>query len=148
MKERFGTKIGYSDHTEGIEIPVAAVALGATVIEKHFTTDKTLPGPDHIASLEPTELKAMVRAIRNVELAIAGDGIKTPGNQEKRNILVARKSLHLSKFLEAGHVLCPDDLVALRPGNGISPMDIDNLIGRKLIKDCPIHHKINTTDFQ
>ena len=128
-------KIGYSDHTLGIEVPIAAVALGAVVIEKHFTIDRTLPGPDHAASLEPEELKAMVSGIRNIELAISGSGIKEPSESEKKNISIARKSLHIKHDLINGHILKADDLIALRPANGISPMDIDAVVGKTLVQD-------------
>ncbi len=127
--------IGYSDHTLGIEIPIAAVALGCVVIEKHFTIDRTLPGPDHAASLEPEELKAMVSAIRNIELAISGSGIKEPSESEKKNILIARKSLHVKNDLNKGQVIKAADLIALRPASGISPMDIDCVVGKILIED-------------
>jgi N,N'-diacetyllegionaminate synthase len=128
-------KIGYSDHTLGIEVPIAAVALGAVVIEKHFTIDRTLPGPDHVASLEPDELKAMVSGIRNIELAIAGSGIKEPSESEKKNICIARKSLHIKHDLFSGHILNADDLIALRPANGISPMDFDAVVGKTIVQD-------------
>lgn len=128
-------KIGYSDHTLGIEVPIAAVALGAVVIEKHFTIDRTLPGPDHAASLEPEELKVMVRGIRNIELAISGSGIKEPSESEKKNICIARKSLHVKHDLISGHILKADDLIALRPANGISPMDFDDIVGKTLVQD-------------
>lgn len=128
-------KIGYSDHTLGIEVPIAAVALGAVVIEKHFTIDRTLPGPDHAASLEPEELKAMVNGIRNIELAISGSGIKEPSESEKKNIAIARKSLHIKHDLMKGHAVKVDDLIALRPANGISPMEIDAVVGKTLVQD-------------
>jgi N,N'-diacetyllegionaminate synthase len=128
-------KIGYSDHTLGIEVPIAAVALGACVIEKHFTLDRNLPGPDHVASLEPNELKAMVKAIRNIEMAISGSGIKEPSESEKKNTFIARKSMHLKHALKKGHVLSQKDLIALRPGDGISPMDIDEIVGKILVQD-------------
>lgn len=128
-------KFGYSDHTLGIEIPVAAVALGAVVIEKHFTLDRNLPGPDHMASLEPNELKHMVDAIRNTEAAISGSGVKIPSESEIRNIEIVRKSLHVNKYLKRGTILSSDDLVALRPASGISPMQIENVIGKILNKD-------------
>ncbi len=123
--------IGYSDHTLGIEIPIAAVALGATVIEKHFTLDTDMEGPDHKASLEPVELKAMVRAIRNIEQAL-GDGIKRPSASEAKNIAIARKSIHLASDLSEGHILTERDLRMKRPGTGISPMEMDRVIGKKL----------------
>jgi len=132
IRQTLGVAVGYSDHTLGIEVPVAAVALGATVIEKHFTLDKNLPGPDHKASLEPAELKAMVQAIRNIERAISGDGLKAPSRSETPNKAIARKSLHYRHDLPAGHVLTEADFIALRPGNGISPMEIDTLTGRSL----------------
>lgn len=130
-------KIGYSDHTLGIEVPIAAVALGAVVIEKHFTLDRNLPGPDHAASLEPEELKAMVSGIRNVELAISGSGIKEPSESEKKNILIARKSLHAKHDLKKGQFIKASDLIALRPGSGISPMDFDQVVGKVLGEDIP-----------
>ncbi|WP_445715187.1 N-acetylneuraminate synthase [Flavobacterium sp.] len=135
MAERLGVQIGYSDHTLGIEVPIAAVALGAKVIEKHFTLDRNLPGPDHAASLEPTELKEMVKTIRNIELAISGSGIKEPSESENKNRAIARKSLHLKEDLKKGTVLQAHHLMALRPGDGISPMDIDQVIGKKIIED-------------
>ena len=128
-------KVGYSDHTLGIEVPIAAVALGAVVIEKHFTIDRTLPGPDHAASLEPEELKAMVIGIRNIELAISGSGIKEPSDSEKKNISIARKSLHVKQDLKKNHIIRKEDLIALRPSDGISPMEIENVIGKSLIQD-------------
>ena len=128
-------KIGYSDHTLGIEVPIAAVALGAVVIEKHFTIDRTLPGPDHAASLEPEELKAMVSGIRNIELAISGSGFKEPSDSEKKNIFIARKSLHVKHDLNKGQVIQTTDLIPLRPASGISPMDIDCVVGKVLVED-------------
>ncbi len=125
----FKVDVGYSDHTSGIEVPVAAVALGASVIEKHFTLDRDLPGPDHRASLEPKELKAMITAIRNIEMAL-GDGIKRPGARELKNRPVARKSLVAARAIAAGDVFCSDNIVAKRPGTGISPMRWDDVIGR------------------
>ncbi|AMQ57528.1 N-acetylneuraminate synthase [Algoriphagus sanaruensis] len=135
MANELGVKVGYSDHTLGIEVPVAAVALGACVIEKHFTLDRNLPGPDHAASLEPEELKAMVQGIRNIEKAIAGSGIKEPSPSEKKNIAIARKSLHLNRDLKKGEVISKDYLIALRPGDGISPMEIDEVLGKELLFD-------------
>lgn len=132
IKNNLNVKIGYSDHTLGIEVPISAVALGAKIIEKHFTMDRNLTGPDHAASLEPNELKAMVKAIRNIELAISGDGVKKPSKSEAKNITIARKSIHLNKSLPAGHVICEDDIIALRPGNGISPMKWNLIIGKQL----------------
>ena len=135
MAIELGVKVGYSDHTLGIEVPIAAVALGACVIEKHFTLDRNLPGPDHKASLEPTELKAMVNAIRNIEKAISGSDIKEPSPSELKNISIARKSLHLKRNASKGYIIKQDDLIALRPGDGISPMQIEGVIGRKLLLD-------------
>lgn len=122
--------VGYSDHTLGFEVPVAAVALGAVVIEKHFTLDRTLPGPDHAASLEPEELAAMVAAIRNVEQALSGDGIKQPSPSELPNRVVIRRSIHTARTLQKGETVSESDLVMLRPGEGISPMKLDEVIGR------------------
>jgi N-acetylneuraminate synthase len=131
MKTAFDLPVGYSDHTPGTEVAVAAVALGAMVIEKHFTLDRSLPGPDHSASLEPPELKQMISAIRHVEQAL-GDGIKTPAACEIPNILVARKSIISARWLAAGHRIAEDDLVIKRPGTGISPKFAPELIGRTL----------------
>ena len=127
--EAFGVRVGYSDHTPGIEIPIAAVAMGATVIEKHFTLDRKLPGPDHQASLEPGELKEMVRAIRNVEVAL-GDGIKKPTPSELKNRLVARKSIVAVGVIRKGEPFTHDNLGSKRPGSGLSPMELPALIGR------------------
>lgn len=124
-----GVDVGYSDHTVGVEVPIAAVALGATVIEKHFTLDKALPGPDHQASLDPDELKAMVRAIRNIEVAL-GDGIKRPTEAERKNMLVARKSIVAARDIAAGEVFTEDNLTVKRPGTGLSPMLWDKIIGQ------------------
>lgn len=134
IQAAFDITIGYSDHTLGIEVPTAAVALGAKVIEKHFTLDRTMPGPDHMASLEPIEFKHMVQAIRNIEDALKGDGLKQPSKSEIKNINIARKSIHSNKNLDIGHIIGNEDLIMLRPGNGISPMDIEKVIGRKIIK--------------
>lgn len=131
MRETFGLRVGYSDHTAGILIPVAAVAMGACMIEKHFTTDRNLPGPDHKASLEPDELAEMIRNIRLVEMA-GGDGIKKPSLSEIKNIPIARRSIHLLRTLPEGHRLTEADLIMKRPGTGISPMEIDQVIGKKL----------------
>ena len=125
----FGVAVGYSDHTSGIEVAIAAVAMGATVIEKHFTLDRNLPGPDHQASLEPAELKAMVSAIRNVEVAL-GDGVKRLTPSEARNKPVARKSLVASQAIKAGERFSAQNLTAKRPGTGISPMRWDEVMGR------------------
>lgn len=130
--QAFGVQIGYSDHTLGIEVPTAAVALGAKVIEKHFTLDRNLPGPDHKASLEPNELKAMVQSIRNIELAISGSGKKELSKSESKNVAIARKSIHLRRDLNAGAVIEEKDIIALRPGDGISAMQWNNVIGKTL----------------
>lgn len=126
----FGVSIGYSDHTAGIEVPIAAVALGATVIEKHLTLDRTLPGPDQAASLEPDEFGAMVTAIRNIEAAISGDGVKRPSLSETKNIAIARKSIVAACDIAVGELLTSDNLTTKRPGTGISPMRWDDVIGR------------------
>ena len=139
-------KVGYSDHTLGIEVPIAAVALGAIVIEKHFTLSRNLIGPDHAASLEPNELKAMVSAIRNVEKAISGSGLKEPSESEKKNLTIARKSLHINKALLKGTVLSGKDLIALRPGDGISPMKIEMVLGKILSKDVEAGYKLSIGD--
>ena len=130
----FGIPTGYSDHTSGIEVSIAAAALGATVIEKHFTLDKKLPGPDHKASLEPDELKAMVTAIRNIEISL-GDGIIRLTPSEVLNKPVARKSLVAKKSIKAGDVLSAENITSKRPGNGISPMRWDEVIGRTAERD-------------
>lgn len=139
-------KVGYSDHTLGIEVPTAAVALGATVIEKHFTLDRNLPGPDHKASLEPNELKAMVKAIRNIEKAMAGDGIKKTTPSELKNKAIARKSIHLVKPVRVGQQIKETDLIALRPGDGISPMEWNELIGKKATRDMDQYHQLSWGD--
>jgi N,N'-diacetyllegionaminate synthase len=134
MKEEFGVKVGYSDHTLGIEVPIAAVALGATVIEKHFTLDRTMEGPDHAASLEPDELKQMVVSIRNIEKAM-GDGLKKPSKSEQKNISIVRKSIVASKKIKAGEKFTEDNLSVKRPGTGISPLRWDELLGLEANKD-------------
>lgn len=141
MKDAFGVSVGYSDHTRGIEVPIAAVAMGAEVIEKHFTLDRSLPGPDHQASLEPRELKAMVQAIRNIEIAL-GDGVKRPSNAEKKNKAVARKSLVASQPIRLGELLNPENVTAKRPGTGLSPMLWDEVIGRRAIRDFETDEQI------
>lgn len=135
IQKELGVKIGYSDHTLGIEVPIAAVSLGASVIEKHFTLDRNLPGPDHRASLEPEELRDMVRTIRNIELAISGTGIKEPSYSELKNKEVARKSIVAIKNVLKGEIFTEDNLGIKRPGNGISPMKWDEIIGKKSIRD-------------
>lgn len=143
LKQRLDIKIGYSDHTLGIEVPVAAVALGAQIIEKHFTLDRNMEGPDHLASLEPDELKAMVKAIRNIELALSGNGEKEPSSSEIKNKTIARKSIHLKSSLPAGHIITHQDLEMKRPGDGISPMQINEVIGRTIKEQLPQEHKLS-----
>lgn len=130
----FGVAVGYSDHTLGIEVAIAAVAMGACVIEKHLTLDRTLPGPDHKASLEPQEFAAMVLAIRNIEQAL-GDGVKRPTASEARNVSVARKSLVAAQPIRAGEVFSPANLTVKRPGSGVSPRRWDEVIGRRAPRD-------------
>jgi N,N'-diacetyllegionaminate synthase len=134
IRDNFGVKVGYSDHTLGIEVAIAAVAMGATVIEKHFTLDRNLHGPDHKASLEPSELKSMVAAIRNIEVAL-GDGIKRPTPSETKNIPVVRKSIIASKAIQAGEIFKNENLTTKRPGTGISPMRFDEVLGMKARRD-------------
>lgn len=136
MGKALNVRYGYSDHTRGIEVPIAAVALGAEVIEKHFTMSRDLPGPDHKASLEPSELKAMVRAIRNIEVAL-GSPEKTVTDSERENIAVARKSLVAARDIREGEIFTYENIAVKRPGNGISPMEIDAVIGRKAKRDFP-----------
>lgn len=135
LEDEFKVEVGYSDHTKGIEVPIAAVALGATVIEKHFTLDRTLPGPDHKASLEPDELKAMVSAIRNIEKAIGGDGTKHISESERKNMTIARKSIVAACDIKAGEVLTEQNLTVKRPGNGVSPMCWEEIVGTKAIRN-------------
>ena len=134
IKEAFGEKIGYSDHTLGIEVPIAAVSLGATVIEKHFTIDRNLEGPDHKASLIPKELKAMISGIRNVELAL-GSAEKTLSDEELINKSVARKSIVAAKKIKKGEIFSESNLAVKRPGTGISPMRWEEIIGKKSNRD-------------
>jgi len=126
--------VGYSDHTPGIEVAVAAVALGAVVLEKHFTLDRNLPGPDHKASLEPDELSSMVSAVRNIEKAL-GNGIKRPSPSEIKNKAISRKSLVASQTIKTGERFSVDNITTKRPGTGISPMHWDDIIGRRAKKD-------------
>ena len=146
IQNEFGTSVGYSDHTLGIEVPIAAVALGANIIEKHFTLDRKMSGPDHPASLEPNELMDMVTSIRNITSALSGSGIKEPSKSEIKNIKIVRKSLHFKTNLEPGHILTENDIISLRPGTGISPMKIDNFIGKRIktqVKELTILNKKN-----
>lgn len=134
IRDALQVSVGYSDHTLGIEVPIAAVALGATMIEKHFTLDRSLPGPDHAASLEPSELGQMVDAIRNIEVAL-GDGIKRPSSSESKNKTIARKSLVANSPIKAGERFSECNVTAKRPGTGISPMRWDEIIGRVSTRD-------------
>jgi N,N'-diacetyllegionaminate synthase len=134
LRKCFGLPVGYSDHTPGITVPVAAVAKGACVIEKHFTLDKSLPGPDHKASLEPDEFKEMVTAIRNVEKSL-GDGIKRITKTEEKNIHIARKSIVAATAIKTGDILSKDNLTVKRPGTGISPRFWDFIVGRPALRD-------------
>lgn len=148
IRDTFGVQTGYSDHTSGIEVSLAAVALGAVCIEKHITLDRTMPGPDHPASLEPDEFREMVRYIRNIETAISGTGLKEPSESERKNISIARKSIHLKHSLKKGHVIQQSDLQMKRPGDGISPMLIDEVLGKRLVKDLSEESKLNPRDIQ
>jgi len=141
MKKAFGIPVGYSDHTKGIEVPVAAVALGADLIEKHFTLDKNMEGPDHKASLEPDELKAMVSAIRHIEAAM-GTGEKEPAECEKKNIAVVRKSIVAKRAIKKGELLTEENLTVKRPGDGISPMKWDEVVGTTAARDYREDEKI------
>ena len=134
MRDAFGLEVGYSDHTSGIEVAIAAAALGATIIEKHFTLDHNMEGPDHKASLEPDELAAMVRAIRNIESAL-GSGTKEPSDSEKKNMEIARKSLVAARKIRKGELLTEENLTTKRPGSGISPMKWFEVIGTKAVRD-------------
>lgn len=130
IQEVFATEVGYSDHTLGIEVPIAAVALGASIVEKHFTLDKKMNGPDHSASLEPDELKAMVSAIRNLEKALSGSGMKEVSPSEQKNMAIARKSIVATKEIHKGELFTEDNIGVKRPGTGISPMKWDEVIGK------------------
>jgi len=134
MREAFGLPVGYSDHTPGIIIPIAAAARGAVLIEKHFTLDRTLPGPDHRSSLEPKELEAMVKAIRDIELAL-GSGRKIPAASERKNIAIARRSLVAARQIEKNETFSPENLTCKRPGTGTSPLNYWNLLGKKAKKN-------------
>ena len=147
LENQFQVPVGYSDHTLGIEVSVAAVALGATCIEKHFTLDRSLPGPDHQASLEPHELTMMIKAIRNIEKAL-GDGIKKPRGEEIENLPAARKSWHYSKNLVSGSVLDRNCLVMKRPGTGLTANDIKCVLGKKLVRNVQTNEIVRTSDFQ
>ena len=134
IQKEFDVAVGYSDHTLGIEIDIAAVAMGASIVEKHFTLDRTMEGPDHIASLEPEELKAMVNAIRSIEKAL-GDGFKIPSRSEQPNMIAARKSIVANQMIKKGDMLTEENIVVKRPGNGISPMKWDKVLGTVAVKD-------------
>ena len=141
IRDQLGVKVGYSDHTLGIEVPIAAVAMGATVIEKHFTLSRTLPGPDHAASLEPHELKSMVAAIRNIEKAL-GDGEKKPSPSEVKNIPIVRRSIVAKKPIKKGEAFSEQNLTSKRPGSGISPMEWDDVIRSTAARDFEIDELI------
>ena len=141
MRELTGLSVGYSDHTEGIEVPIAAAALGASVIEKHFTLDRNMKGPDHKASLEPGELKAMVSAIRHIEKAL-GSGEKKISPSEAENVAVARKSIIASRFIKKGEELTENNLTTKRPGDGISPMKWPQILGTRAVRDFEEDEKI------
>lgn len=147
IRENFNVNIGYSDHTLGFEVSIAAVALGARVIEKHFTINRKLQGPDHASSLEPKELFQMVQCIRNVEKSISGNGIKKPSDSEIKNISSVRKSLHYKENFYAGHIIQSEDLISLRPGSGVSPMQIEKYIGKELNQNVKSLTIINNTQF-
>ena len=147
IRNEFKVKVGYSDHTLGIEVPIAAVALGATVIEKHFTLDRNMVGPDHAASLEPDELIQMVKSIRNIELAL-GSAVKQASASELKNINIARKSIHLAADLKAGHIIAETDLVMKRPGDGISPMQMKHVVGKCIKRDLQADSKLNLNDIE
>ena len=141
LREAFKCQVGYSDHTMGLEVPVAAVALGAEIIEKHFTLDRTMDGPDHKASLESAELKLMVQQIRNIEAAL-GDGIKRPNKSESENAKVVQKSILAKRPIKKGEVLTEDNLVAKRAGSGISSVYWDVIVGTKALQDYDIDEPI------
>ncbi len=145
IQKKLNVDIGYSDHTLGIEVPIAAAALRASVIEKHFTLDRAMDGPDHAASIEPDELIAMVQAIRNVELAL-GSADKKPSSSELKNISIARKSIHLKGAVKKGTVIELEHLQMLRPGDGISPMRVNELFGRIVNKDLDAGSKLTYDD--
>ena len=134
MRSEFQLEVGYSDHTKGIEVPIAAVALGAAIIEKHFTLDRNMEGPDHKASLEPHELAKMVKSIRNIEKAL-GNGKKTPSPSEQKNITVARKSIVAKTKINSGEIFTEKNITVKRPGTGISPMKWFDVLGKKAIRD-------------
>lgn len=146
--EKLGVEYGYSDHTLGSEVAIAAVTMGASVIEKHFTLDKNLPGPDHKASLAPSELTEYVKAIRNTEKIISGSGLKEPSNSELKNILVARKSIHLKRDFSKGDVISSSDIEIIRPNNGISPMYYNLILDKKLTRNKAAGEPLNWEDLE
>ena len=137
IRDKFGVHVGYSDHTLGIEVDIAAVAMGASVIEKHFTLDKSMDGPDHKSSIDPKQLKAMVRSIRNIEKAL-GSSIKKPSKSEEPNIIAARKSMVAYKSIKKGELFTEKNITTKRPGSGISPMNWDLIIGKVAKRDYQI----------
>jgi N-acetylneuraminate synthase len=146
IAESFKVKVGYSDHTLGIEISIAAVAMGASIIEKHFTLDKNLPGPDHSSSLEPDELKAMVKSIRNIEKAFSGSGRKEPSASELKYIVIVRKSIFALKKIAKGEVFTESNIILKRPGDGIRAIEIDLVLGRRAAKDIEEGKKLSYND--
>ena len=134
IRDKLEVKVGFSDHTLGIEVAIAAVAMGATVIEKHFTLDRQMPGPDHKASLEPSDLKSMITAIRNIEVAM-GNGIKRPTPSEAKNIPIVRKSIVARKAIQTGEIFKTENLTTKRPGTGISPMRFDEVLGTRACRN-------------
>ena len=147
IRDKFKVKVGYSDHTLGIEVPIASVALGASIIEKHITTNKNLKGPDHKSSLEPDELKKMVKSIRNIDKACSGSGLKTISSSEKLNKICSRKSIYLKSDIKKGEILKENNLIMLRPGDGISPMKLNEIVGKIANKNINSYTKINIKDF-
>jgi sialic acid synthase SpsE len=147
MRSAFGVPVGWSDHTDGIDISIAAVALGANLLEKHLTLDRNLPGPDHKASLEPGELREMVSAIRRIESAL-GDGIKRPVESEIPIAAIGRRSLYWRTTLPAGAAVTPSDLMALRPATGISPAEQASLVGRRLARLVTAGEMVRRGDFE
>jgi len=147
IKDELGVKIGYSDHSLGIEVSIAAIALGAEIIEKHFTLDRNMEGPDHRASLMPEELKNMVSAIRNIEEAL-GDGIKKPSPSETKNMRIARKSIVAAKHIKKGDQFSDQNITTKRPGHGINPMSWDQIIGQKAIHDYSVDELIEMNELK
>jgi N-acetylneuraminate synthase/N,N'-diacetyllegionaminate synthase len=147
IRNEFNINIGYSDHTLGVEVPIAAVALGAKIIEKHFTLDKNMQGPDHKASLEPNELAYMINSIRNISCAL-GSKTKTPSSSEIKNLNIARKSIHIKSDVFENKLVSIDDLIMLRPGDGISPMEIDIVLGKKYKRNLLSGDKLSYDDLK